>query len=415
MQLFGDTHIDFMKYRKFWIVVSFVLLAVGIFSVFVHGKLNIGIDFAGGTQLTLKFKEAVEPAELRGVLAGAGVADAQIQRFGEAGEHEAIVKAPLAVDGAEGAAAETGAEGGPDAGAEGGADRSRKAIVEALDARYNQGRTGIDLNRAGASEIATALLGGIREVRSEADLARQADALAVADAILDARREVGLFTDWDEVVAAPGVDAEALSRLQSTAYLGEFALLGVESVGPQIGEELRTKGILAVILSMIGMMVYISLRFELRFGIGALMATIHDVLVCLGFYALAGFEFNLTTIAAFLTLVGYSVNDTVVIFDRVRENMRRSRRMPLVDLMNLSLNQTLSRTLLTSGTTLLAVGSLLLIGGDVLRGFAFVITVGVIVGTYSSIYIAGPFTLLWEQLFGGEARARRQERSSRAA
>ena len=418
MQLFADTHIDFMKYRKFWIVVSLALLAVGIFSVFVHGKLNIGIDFAGGTQLTLKFKQPVELAELRRVVAGAGIDDAQIQRFGEAGEHEVIVKTRLVEGSAEGgveAGAEASAEGGADARAEGSAERSREAMVEALDAHYNPGAAGLDLNRAGAADVVDLLLGGDREVRSEADIARQADAMAVAESVLAVRRDLGLFTDWDRLAAAEGVPAEALERIRGGAYLGEFALLGVETVGPQIGEELRTKGILAVLLSMVGMLVYIWLRFELRFGVGALMATIHDVLVCLGLYALAGFEFNLTTIAAFLTLVGYSVNDTVVIFDRVRENMRRTRRTPLIEVMNQSLNQTLSRTVLTSGTTLLAVGSLLLLGGDVLRGFAFVITVGVIVGTYSSIYIASPFTLLWEQLFGGEARARRQERAKRAA
>jgi preprotein translocase subunit SecF len=181
----------------------------------------------------------------------------------------------------------------------------------------------------------------------------------------------------------------------------------VENVGPQIGEELKTKGILAVVMSLIGMLAYIWLRFELRFGIGALMASVHDVLVCLGLFALAGFEFNLTTIAAFLTLVGYSVNDTVVIFDRVRENMNKNRRQPLIEVMNESLNQTLSRTVLTSGTTLLAVTCLLIFGGDVLRGFAFVLTVGIVVGTYSSVYIASPFALLWEQMFGSDRRARR--------
>ncbi|MGH7341880.1 MAG: protein translocase subunit SecF, partial [Candidatus Rokuibacteriota bacterium] len=194
-----------------------------------------------------------------------------------------------------------------------------------------------------------------------------------------------------------------------------FTLLGVESVGPQIGKELRTKGMLAVILSLIAMLGYIWARFELRFGIGALMATLHDILVCLFFYALAGFEFNLTTIAAFLTLVGYSVNDTVVVFDRVRENMRKSRRRPLLEVLNVSLNQTMSRTILTAGTTLLATSALLAFGGDVLRGFAFVLTVGVVVGTYSTIYIASAFTLLWEQLFGAEARARRSERARHAA
>ena len=184
------------------------------------------------------------------------------------------------------------------------------------------------------------------------------------------------------------------------ATLGDFAVLGSENVGPQIGRELRRKGVAAVVLSMLGMLGYIWFRFELRFGIGALIATAHDVLIVLGLYALADFEFNLTTVAAFLTLVGYSVNDSVVVFDRVRENLRRKRRTPLVETMNVSLNQTLSRTVLTSGTTLLAVGSLLFLGGDVLRGFGFILTVGVVVGTYSSIYVASPFTILWEQWFG---------------
>jgi SecD/SecF fusion protein len=135
------------------------------------------------------------------------------------------------------------------------------------------------------------------------------------------------------------------------------------------------------------------------------MACLHDVLVTLGLFAFAGFEFNLTTIAAFLTLVGYSVNDTVVIFDRIRENMRKNRREPLIVIMNKSINQTLSRTILTGGSTLLALAALLIWGGDVIRGFAFVMTVGILVGTYSSIYIASPFALLWERLFGTQARS----------
>lgn len=394
MDILRDLKIDFMKYRKFWIVVSLALLAAGVFSVFVHGKLNLGIDFVGGTQVILEFEQRPDLGELRSLLAEAGVAEAQLQRFGEEGDNEILIRTPL-VEGSE--------------------EGSRVQVLAALDRRFNPERTGIDLNRAGAADVAAVLLGGVVDVRSEADVARQADAAAVAEAILAARRERGLFTDWDQVAAAPGVAADALARLQGAAYLGEFALLGVESVGPQIGEELRTKGILAVVLSLLGMLGYIWIRFELRFGIGALMATLHDVLVCLFFYTLAGFEFNLTTIAAFLTLVGYSVNDTVVVFDRVRENMRKSRRMPLLEVLNLSLNQTMSRTVLTAGTTLLATASLLFFGGDVLRGFAFVLTVGVIVGTYSTIYIASAFTLLWEQLFGSEARTRRQDRASRAA
>jgi preprotein translocase SecF subunit len=152
------------------------------------------------------------------------------------------------------------------------------------------------------------------------------------------------------------------------------------------------------------MLAYIWIRFELHFGIGALVASFHDVLIVLGFFTLAGFEFNLTTIAGFLTLVGYSVNDTVVVFDRVRENLRQGPRGDLAEVMNRSINQTLSRTLLTGGTTLLATGALLFLGGEVLRGFAFIIVVGILVGTYSSIYIASPFALWWDTTFGRRAK-----------
>ncbi len=221
------------------------------------------------------------------------------------------------------------------------------------------------------------------------------------------RRERGLIESWETIAAAPGVAPSAVEALRGRASLGSFAVLGAENVGPMIGAELRQKGILAVVLSLVGMLIYIWYRFELRFGIGALVALTHDVLIVLGLYALAGYEFNLTTIAAFLTLVGYSVNDTVVVFDRVRENLRRRRRQPLEEVMNVSLNQTLSRTVLTSGTTLLALGCLLVLGGDVLRGFAFIMTLGIVVGTYSSIYVASPFALVWESWFGAESKARR--------
>lgn len=389
MHLFRDSNFDFMKYRKYWIVVSLVLVALGIFSVFVHGKLNIGIDFAGGTQLTVQFAEEPEIDRLRGVLAQAGVADAQLQRFGEPGSHEVLIKTPVAEDTQEG---------------------TRDPIVTALDAVYNPGMEAeLDLNRDGAEAIAAALAeadpdnvggGGDPQVAG-------AHYLGVAESILELRREQGLIPSWEAVASAPGVSPAAVEVLREDGQLGNFAVLGVENVGPQMGRELRQKGVWAVVLSLLGMLTYIWIRFQLRFGVGALMASIHDVLVALGLFALFGYEFNLTTIAAFLTLIGYSVNDTVVIFDRVRENMHKHPAKPMVELMNLSLNQTLSRTVLTSGTTLLAVGSLFVLGGDVLRGFSFVLMIGIVVGTYSSIYIACPFALLWEQLFGGKGGKRR--------
>jgi preprotein translocase subunit SecF len=284
-------------------------------------------------------------------------------------------------------------------------------MLAALDQRYNAEATGMDLNRSGATAVTNLLMAadptGLVDPAPEADN-REAEAHyeAIADAILEVREDLGIFTSWDQVAGAEGVTADVVSTLRERTSLGRYALLGAESVGPQIGQELRTKGILAVVLSMVGMLAYIWVRFELRFGVGAVVATLHDVLIVLGFYALMDFEFNLTTVAAFLTLVGYSVNDTVVIFDRVRENLRLTRREPLVDVINRSINQTLTRTILTSGTTLLATASLLVLGGDVLRGFAFVLTLGIVVGTYSSVYVASPVTVLWEELTQGRRAAR---------
>lgn len=395
MRLLRDTNIDFMKYRKFWVTVSLALIAVGVVA-FNTIQLKLGIDFAGGTQMTLRFRDKPQVDQLRNLLAGAGMGGASIQRFGDEKDNEVIIRTALAKGEAEG---------------------SRVRIVAALNRRYDQGGAGrVDLNQVGVETITQLLAAADPDhVGARGPEAAQAHYAPMAKSILELRRQLGLFPSWNEVARAPGLSRPALAALQQRAFLGEYAVLGVESVGPQIGKELRQKGIWAVVLSLLGMLAYIWLRFELRFGVGAVMASIHDVLITLGAFVLMGFEFNLTTIAAFLTLVGYSMNDTVVIFDRIRENMRKSRRKPLIEVMNESINQTLSRTIMTSGLTMLTVAALLALGGDVLRGFAFVMTVGIIVGTYSSVYIASPFALLWEQLFGTQARVRRESPAGAAA
>ncbi|NHZ73688.1 MAG: protein translocase subunit SecF [Nitrospirae bacterium] len=393
MEFFQDTNIDFMKYRKHFVLISVALLAISVLEVFIQKNLNIGIDFSGGTQVTVKFRQQPRVDELRDVMSAADIGDAQIQRFGAEEANEVIIKTST-VEGSE--------------------EGSQLAVIEALDQHFNgESAGGFDLNQRGSDSLASLLLQSDpdRVVAQDPEVAQQRYE-ELAEAILEQRRVDGLLESWDEVAGVAGVSNEVRTALERQTYLGDFAVLGSENVGPQIGSELRRKGILAVVSSLLGMLVYIWFRFELRFAIGALVAVTHDVLIVLGLFTLAGLEFNLTTIAGFLTLVGYSVNDTVVVFDRVRENLRRNRREPLVETMNLSLNQTLSRTVLTSGTTLLAVGSLLLFGGDVLRGFAFIITVGVIVGTYSSIYIASPFALLWEQWFGKGSKGRASNRAT---
>jgi preprotein translocase subunit SecF len=173
----------------------------------------------------------------------------------------------------------------------------------------------------------------------------------------------------------------------------DFEVLRVESVGPRVGKDLRQRAVLAVLAATVVMGIYIAVRFEPRFGVGAAVALLHDVMVAVTALSLTRMEFDLTTVAALLTIVGYSVNDTVIVSDRIRENMRKNRREPLASVMNRSINETLSRTILTGGTVLLVVLALFFLGGEIIHGFAFTLLVGVIVGTYSSIYIASPIVL----------------------
>ncbi len=389
MEILRQTNIDFMKYRKFWIVVSLALVLVGIFSIFVHGNLNVGVDFAGGTQINLQFKERPQIDRLRGVLEGAGLEEFTIQSFGEEEENEVMVRTRLT---------------------EGEEQGSLQKVVAALDRELNPGQAGKpDINAIGADALAALLTQADPDKLGPAGAARYMQA---AEKILEQRRNTGLFSSWDQLAGLGGLSQAGLQALQQRATLGNYAVLGTETVGPQIGEELRKQGFYAVLLSLVGMLIYIWVRFELRFAVGAIMGCIHDVLVTLFLFALFDYEFNLTTVAAFLTLIGYSVNDTVVIFDRIRENMRKTRRKPLAEIMNDSINQTLSRTILTGGSTLLAVGALLALGSDVIKGFAFVLLVGIIVGTYSSIYVASAFALLWEQWFGSEAKGQRAGRAT---
>ncbi len=381
MDILRDTNIDFMKYRKFWIWVSITLVLVGLVSVFSPLKLNLGIDFAGGTQLTLKFPEQPKIDELRQLVEQAGARDVQIQRFGAVKDNEVMVRTATAEGTEEGVAPK---------------------VIAALNTKLNAGAQGLDLNQVGNEALTIFLQKNDPLGRGPGATGAAQEYEAIAAQILAARKVQGIITNLDQVTA--GLDPKVVELLKSQTHVGKFAVLSTENVGPQVGSELRKKGLLAVMWSLIGMLVYIWFRFELQYGVGATMATVHDILVTVGLFTVFGFEWNLTTVAAFLTLIGYSVNDTVVTFDRVRENLRKSRGRPLIEVMNESINQTLSRTILTGGTVILAAGAMLVLGGDVLRGFAFILFVGVIVGTYSSIYVASPFALLWAQRFGERGR-----------
>ena len=207
----------------------------------------------------------------------------------------------------------------------------------------------------------------------------------------------------DEQGADLDLAARAVVNGLQSANLGKFEVLSQEIVGPVIGRDLQLKGIYATLASIVGITIYIGLRFRFAFAIGAIAATFHDILVTLAFLVFFGYDLSLNIVAALLTITGYSVNDTIVIFDRVRENLRTTKREPLEQVVNRSVNQTLSRTIITAGTTFLSVLSLYLFGGDVLEGFAFTMLVGIVSGTYSTVFIAAAIAII---LSGRQARGR---------
>jgi preprotein translocase subunit SecF len=212
----------------------------------------------------------------------------------------------------------------------------------------------------------------------------------------------GVLQNFDQLQAAQATPP-VIGAVRDSFYASPFAVVNVEIVGPKVGADLRRQAILVTLYALGGMLIYIAFRFEWVYGAAAVLAVFHDVLITLGLFSLLGFEVSLTVIAALLTLVGYSMNDTIVIFDRIRENRRLMRREPFVTIVNRSINQTLSRTILTSGLTFLTVLVLFLMGGQVLRSFSFALVVGILIGTYSSFGIAAPLVVAWDHWRGSSS------------
>jgi preprotein translocase subunit SecF len=235
---------------------------------------------------------------------------------------------------------------------------------------------------------------------------RQAtDAAGIKDARIQPIQDVGTSGSNEVLISLPEQMNESsldLGREQIVSalhahYNNNFTVRNVQVVGPTVGKQLEKQAALATLYSMLGMLIYLWFRFQLIYGIAAVVACFHDTLITVGAFALTGQEISLTVIAAILTLVGYSMNDTIVVFDRIRENLRLSRRESLPDVVNRSINQTLSRTVLTSGLTFLTVLSLYIFGGQVLRGFSFALVIGILIGTYSSIAVAAPMLVAWQE------------------
>ena len=224
------------------------------------------------------------------------------------------------------------------------------------------------------------------------------------------RNEVLIYVKQQKEIGMQTIAVKVDSLIQNKLPELKYERIMFDTVGPKIGKELRTSAIFAVLIALLLILIYIGWRFELVFAIGAIIALFHDVLITLGIFTLAGFELSLKEIAAFLTIVGYSLNDTIVVYDRIRENLKVLRSENLDAIINRSINQTLSRTLITSGTTLIVVLVLFLFGGSVIKGFAFAMVIGIFIGTYSSIYVASPLVLEWQSRHGGKGRLRMMKR-----
>jgi preprotein translocase subunit SecF len=279
-------------------------------------------------------------------------------------------------------------------------ERGRNLIIQALETNPQPGKQ--NLNNSDKVGFAT-----VRDALAARDPLHKApsDYEPIARQIMDYRDKVsgGVIKSLDQlrsVVGGPVVDA-----LSQDFYAGNFGMSQVEIVGPQVGDQLKRTATIAVACSLAGMLVYLWFRFELIYGVAAVVAVFHDTLITLGAFSLTNQEITLTVIAAILTLVGYSMNDTIVVFDRIRENIKLMRRESLSEIVNRSINQTLSRTILTSGLTFLTVLSLFLFGGEVLHGFSFALVIGILIGTYSSIAVAAPMLVAYQEWRSRRRRA----------
>ncbi|PYT48440.1 MAG: protein translocase subunit SecF [Acidobacteria bacterium] len=374
-----------MGKAKYFYALSGILLLAGWTSIIVNGGLRYGIDFKGGTNVDVRFAQPPNVDKLRSGLVAQGLGNTEIQSISDI-SNPSSNEVLIFVEG------KTQDDSDLDA--------SRVKVLNALNATYGVASSNKpDFNAATPSSLAAFL--------SEKDpLFLSVNAgdryQQLAKRILDYRDKVssGVLTNFDDLSKVGSVTPPVLTAIKNNYALGPFAIRNVEIVGPKVGAELRSQAILVTLYALGGMLVYIAFRFEWVYGAAAVLAVFHDVLITLGFFSLLHFEISLTVIAALLTLVGYSMNDTIVIFDRIRENSRLLRKEPFADLVNKSINQTLSRTILTSGLTFLTVLVLFLMGGQVLRAFSFALVVGIVVGTYSSFGIAAPLVVAWNHWRG---------------
>jgi preprotein translocase subunit SecF len=373
VEFFRNPNIDFLGKKWYFLAFSLVFSVAGVFSMLFWHGIPKGIDFRGGTLVEVKFAHPPDDNAIRAAMQRAGLPHARIQDFGQKTANEVLIDLSLQ---------ETSEQA---------LDQGKLAIIHALETNAPAGKQ--DLNNTSFLTLKN-YLAEKDPLRAGTDAEQRYT--AQAQAIVNYRDKVkgGVLTSIDELKGA--ADPAVVASLSDGFYLSDFGVRNVSIVGPQVGDQLQRQAKLAVIYSLAGMLVYLGFRFEWIYGVAAVITVFHDTLITVGAFSLTNQEITLTVIAAILTLIGYSMNDTIVVFDRIRENLALSRRETLTDVVNRSINQTLSRTVISSGLTFLTVLSLLMFGGPVLRGFSFALTVGIVIGTYSSIAVAAPMLVAYQ-------------------
>ena len=373
MEFFRNPNIDFLGKKWYFLAFSLVFSVAGVFSMLFWHGIPLGIDFRGGTLIEVKFSHPPNDNAIRAAMDRAGIHHARIQTLLEGNANEVLIDLSLQ---------ETSEQA---------LDQGKLAIINALETNAPAGKQ--DLNNTSFLTLKNYL---IEKDPLRAGTDAEQRYTAQAQAIVNYRDKVkgGVLASMDDLKGA--ADPAAVTSLSDGFFLSDFGVRNVSIVGPQVGAQLRKQALLATAYSLAGMLIYLAFRFEWIYGVAAVVTVFHDTLITVGAFSLLNKEISLTVIAAILTLIGYSNNDTIVVFDRIRENLKLMRREKLSDIVNRSINQTLSRTILTAGLTFLTVLALYVFGGEVLNGFSLALVIGILIGTYSSIAIAAPILVAYQ-------------------
>ena len=377
MYIFKDTNFDFLGKKWPFIIFSLVLTVAGIASLLMKGGPEYGLDFRGGALIDVRFANRPPVDEIRRALAQKIRGEITVQEVSGANDLQIGVELKEGTSEARALALQ----------------QARGQVIDTLATMFSTAPGKLDFHNVGQDVLAERL----REPFARGGVSLNDTQLAeVSKQLLNYRNtppRSGLIGSLDELASVPGVTPAMLPVLKQELALSKFSIRNVEVVSPKVTGELRNQALLATLYALAAMLIYIAFRFEWTYGLAAVVAVFHDTIMTVGLFSLFNKAIDLTVVAALLTLVGYSMNDTIVVFDRIRENQKLLRRESYEKIVNLSLNQTLSRTVLTAGLTFLTCLALYLFGGPVLHGFAFALVVGIIVGTYSSIFIAAPLVI----------------------